>query len=182
MPELANRAVLVTGVGSGIGAAIGRSIAASGDSVAVNDLDGERAAATCSQIADDGGTAHEVVGDVADEAGAADVVGRADEALGGLSDLVNNVGLVRGGPLAELPLDSWETTLRVDLTSMFLVSRAARSLLAERAGAIVNLASLVATAPAPGSGAYSAAKAGVVALTQQMALEWGPLCIGFNPC
>lgn len=182
MGDLADAAVLVTGAGSGIGAAIAAAAARAGARVAVNDVDGGRADATCDQIAAHGATVHAVAGDVADEAGAARVVADAAERLGGLTGVVNNVGLVRGGPLAGLTLDDWDLTLRVDLTSTFLVSRAARPVLAQAAGtaAVVNLASLVATAPAPGSGAYSAAKAAVVALTQQMALEWGPQGIRVN--
>jgi glucose 1-dehydrogenase len=181
MVEGGREAVLVTGAGSGIGAAIARACAAPGSSVVVNDLDIERAGATAEAVRRAGASAHVVPGDVADADGAREVVARAVEVLGGrMTGLVNNVGIVRGGALVDLSLDAWDTVLRVDLTSMFLCSQAAQPTLVASGGSIVNLASLVAIAPAPGSGSYSAAKAGVVALTQQMALEWGPLGVRVN--
>jgi NAD(P)-dependent dehydrogenase (short-subunit alcohol dehydrogenase family) len=125
--------------------------------------------------------AHVVAGDVATPAGARRTVLDGILAAGGrLTGLVNNVGVVQGGPLASLEPERWEATLRIDLTSAFLCAQAAHPALVASGGAIVNLASLVAIAPAPGSGSYSAAKAGVVALTQQLALEWGPLGIRVN--
>ncbi len=174
-------AVLVTGAGSGIGAAIARACAGAGAAVAVNDIDAAGAAGTAEAIRAGGGTATVVIGDVTMLEGARDVVARAIEGHGGrLTGLVNNVGIVRGGALVDLTLDAWDTALRVDLTSMFLCAQAAQPALVASGGVVVKLASLVAIAPAPGSGSYSAAKAGVVALTQQMALEWGPLGIRVN--
>jgi NAD(P)-dependent dehydrogenase (short-subunit alcohol dehydrogenase family) len=172
--------VLVTGAGSGIGAAIARAVSAAGATVVVNDLDGDRAEETATLVAQAGGTAHVIVGDVADPDGARAVVGGAQAAGGRLTGLVNNVGVVHGGALATLEPERWDATLRIDLTSAFLCAQAAHAALVASGGAIVNLASLVAIAPAPGSGSYSAAKAGVVALTQQLALEWGPLGVRVN--
>jgi NAD(P)-dependent dehydrogenase (short-subunit alcohol dehydrogenase family) len=169
---LDGRRVLVTGAGSGIGAAIAAQAAAAGAAVAVNDLDPHRAAETRARLARAGHRGHAVAGDVAAPDSAADVVERAVRGLGGLDGLVNNVGIAVPGPLETLALDDWERTFRVDLTSAFLCGRAALPHLRAGGGAVVNISSLVAAFAAPGSGAYSAAKAGVVSLTQQMALEW----------
>ena len=178
--DLAGGRVLVTGGGSGIGRAIARAVSRAGAAVAVNDIDGTRAAETCAQIEADGGVAHSAVGDISDRAGAAAVVDAAVAALGGLSGLANNAGIVRGGPLADLDEASWRDTVALDLDAVLWCSQAARPALEASGGAIVNTSSLVALAPAPGSGAYSAAKAGVVALTQQCAVEWGPRGIRVN--
>jgi NAD(P)-dependent dehydrogenase (short-subunit alcohol dehydrogenase family) len=177
---LDGRRVLVTGGGSGIGAAISRAVALAGATVAVNDLVEERAAEVGGEIAASGLHAVAIPGDVSTEDGASSVVGAAIDALGGLDGLVNNVGIVRGGPLATLALSEWELTFRVDVTSALLCSQAALPALRESKGAIVNTSSLVAIAPAPGAGAYNAAKAALASLTQHMALEWGPDGIRVN--
>jgi NAD(P)-dependent dehydrogenase (short-subunit alcohol dehydrogenase family) len=170
---LDGRRILVTGAGSGIGAAIATHSARAGAAVAVNDLDPARAEETRQRLADEGvGAVHVVAGDVSEPVSAADVVTRAATALGGLDGLVNNVGIVRPGMLETVSLDDWDATFRVDVTSAFLCGRTALQWLREQGGAIVNISSLVAAHAAPGSGAYSAAKAAVVGLTQQMALEW----------
>ena len=120
-----------------------------------------------------------VPGDVA--GGDADaIVAGAASALGGLNGLVNNVGVVRGGMLDSLDRDVWDATITVDLSSAFYVSQAAFPHLREHGGAIVNTSSLTAIAPAPGAGAYNVAKAGVMSLTQHLAVEWGPHGIRVN--
>jgi NAD(P)-dependent dehydrogenase (short-subunit alcohol dehydrogenase family) len=172
---LDGRRVLVTGAGSGIGAAIAAHAAAAGARVAVNDLDPARAEETRAGLVLAGaepGEVHVVPGDVSEAESAADVVARAAAALGGLDGLVNNVGIVRPGMLESVSVEDWDATFRVDVTAAFLCGRSALPWLREHGGAIVNISSLVATFAAPGGGAYSAAKAAVVGLTQQMALEW----------
>lgn len=172
--------VLVTGAGSGIGAAIARHAAAAGASVVVNDIDEARAEATARSVREGGGTAHVAAGDVSDQAAARTVVHRAAELLGGLTGLVNNVGLVRGGALDTLAADTWHHVFRVDLDSALWCSQAALGALQHERGAIVNTSSLVAYFPAPGAGAYNAAKAALSSLTEQMALEWGPSGVRVN--
>lgn len=172
--------VLVTGAGSGIGAAIAAQAAAAGATVAVNDLDPARAEATAEALRAAGGTAHVVAGDVSRPEPAAAVVHAAIDAMGGLTGLANNVGLVRGGALETLAVDSWHDVFRVDLDSALWCSRAALDALRASGGAIVNTSSLVAYFPAPGAGAYNAAKAALSSLTEQMALEWGPTGVRVN--
>jgi len=173
-------AVLVTGAGSGIGIEMALHIAAAGAQVAVNDLDASAAAATVDLVTDAGGTAYAVPGDVADREGAQGVVAAAVEAMGSLTGLVNNVGIVRGGTLLDVTEEDWDFVMRVDCSSALFVSQAAHPHLDRTGGPIVNTSSLCAVFPAPGAGSYNAAKAALVTLTQQMALEWGPLGIRAN--
>jgi NAD(P)-dependent dehydrogenase (short-subunit alcohol dehydrogenase family) len=175
--DLAGTATLVTGAGSGIGAAIAQLLAASGARVAVNDVDAGRAASVAGAI---GSAAVPVAGDVSSVEGATSVVKATVEAFGGIGALINNVGIVRGGPLETLDAESWELTLKVDLSAAFYCSQQAFPYLSEAQGAIVNTSSLTAIAPAPGAGAYNAAKAGLLTLTQHMAVEWGPKGIRVN--
>lgn len=162
--------VLVTGAGSGIGAAIARAVAEAGAAVAVNDLQADAAARTCATI---GPSALAVPGDVSTPEGAATVLESAADRLGGLSGLVNNVGIVRPGPLRTVSAAEWDQVMRVDCASALYCAQAGYPYLAATCGAIVNLSSLCGLFAAPFAGSYNAAKAAVISLTQQMALEWG---------
>jgi NAD(P)-dependent dehydrogenase (short-subunit alcohol dehydrogenase family) len=179
-PDLEGRRILVTGGGSGIGAAISVRLGACGAAVAVNDAVAERASEVAQAVAATGARSVAVSGDVATASGAAEVVSSAVDALGGLDGLANNAGILRGGPLATLDEESWRQVIDVNLTAAFLVSQRALPALSDGGGAIVNTSSLVALAPPPGAGAYNASKAGLLSLTQHMAVEWGPLGIRAN--
>src|SRR5258708_522443 len=114
---LTGGAVLVTGAGSGIGAAIARAVVAAGAAVAVNDVDPARAESVCREIREGGGIAHCVPGDVSVQASAAEVVRRAIAALGSLTGLANNVGVVGGGALRAIAQEDWDRVMRIDLMS-----------------------------------------------------------------
>lgn len=178
--NLAGRRVLVTGAGQGIGAAIAHAAAAAGAQVAVNDVVPHRADATAAAVIGAGGVAHAVAGDVATWEGAQDVVGRSAAAMGGLDGLVNNAGIVRFGTLNSMTEDDWAETMRVDFSAVALMCKAAYEELAKDGGAIVNLASIASVFPSITVGSYSPAKAAVVALTKQLALDWGPSGIRCN--
>jgi len=178
--NLEGRRVIVTGGGQGIGAAICSAVAGAGATVAVNDVIAERAEATASAIASAGGSAHAVAGDIATWEGAQDVVGRCASALGGVDGLVNNAGIVRFGTLNTMTESDWADTMRVDFSAVALMCKAAYDELAKDGGAIVNLASIASVFPSITVGSYSPAKAAVVALTKQLALDWGPVGIRSN--
>lgn len=180
MFALKDGAVLVTGAGSGIGVEMALSIAAAGAAVAVNDLDERAARETVGRVTAAGGTAYAVPGDVSSPTGAREVVDAAVAALGGLTGLVNNVGIVRGGTLLDITEAEWDFVMRVDCSSALFVSQAAHPHLMASGGPIVNTSSLCAVFPAPGAGSYNAAKAALVTLTQQLAIEWGPGGIRVN--
>jgi len=156
--SLSGGSVLVTGAGSGIGAAIAYEVAMAGARVVVNDLVAERAEETCAYIVGRGGTADAVGGDVSTLAGARAVVDRAVTTMGGLTGLCNNVGIVKGGPLESLSEEDWKRVFEVDLDTAFYCSQVALPALRATSGVIVNTSSLVAFHPAPFAGAYNAAK------------------------
>jgi NAD(P)-dependent dehydrogenase (short-subunit alcohol dehydrogenase family) len=171
MGLLDGRRAVVTGGGSGIGAATCRWFAGEGARVAVLDVDHGAAEAVAGAV---GGVA--VGADVADATALTAAFDRAAAALGGLDTVVNNAGTGNVLPLHDYPDEEWERLLRVNLTGVFNGTRAAVAHLraAGRTGAVVNVSSLSGLRPTRGEAPYSAAKAGVVALTMSAALEYGP--------
>jgi NAD(P)-dependent dehydrogenase (short-subunit alcohol dehydrogenase family) len=160
---------IVTGGGSGIGRATSRRMAAEGATVCVFDLDAEAAEATAKEI----GAASWVV-DVSDAEALAGAVRDAAEGMGGLSIMFNNAGIGFLGPLHSYTPDAWNRIVGVNLGGVFNGIRAAAPLIKEAGGSIVNTASISGVRPAAGEAPYSAAKAGIVALTAVAALEYAP--------
>jgi NAD(P)-dependent dehydrogenase (short-subunit alcohol dehydrogenase family) len=168
---LEGRRAVVTGGGSGIGAATCRRFVEEGATVAVLDVDAGAAEAVAGAV---GGIA--VRADVADGGAVTAAFERAAGGMGGLDTVVNNAGTGNVLPLHDYPDAEWERLLAVNLSGVFHCTRAAVPLLraAGREGAIVNVSSLSGLRPTRGEAPYSAAKAGVVALTMSAALEYGP--------
>lgn len=152
-----DRAVVVTGGASGIGKAIADAFKANGDRVEVLD----RAA---------GGDTIQV--DVADEASVQAAFAEARRRLGAIDVLVNSAGLLTESPLEKMSLETWNETIAVDLTGVFLCCReVVGDMRAQKWGRIINIASQLAIKGGVGLSHYSAAKAGVVALSKALALE-----------
>ena len=167
---LAGRKGLVTGGGSGIGRATCLRMAEEGAAVAVVDLDGDRAEAVAKEV--DG---HAFAVDVTDAPALAAAAHEAADRMGGLSLLLNNAGTSFLAPLHEFPADEWDRVVRVNLTGVYHGFRACVPLILESGGgSIVSTASISGTRPAAGEAPYSAAKAGVAALTAGAALEYAP--------
>ncbi len=177
-----NQAVLVTGGGSGIGQQVGLLAAQEGARVAIGDRDLANAERTAEMIRAAGGEATALALDVADPRSVTDFVAAADAALGGLDVLVNSAGVREIQPVLELSFEEWNRVLQINLSGTFLPSQAfARRLVAAgRGGSIVNLASTLGLMAAPSRAAYVASKHGVVGLTKQMAMEFGPQGIRVN--
>ncbi|MFE5703565.1 SDR family NAD(P)-dependent oxidoreductase [Rhodococcus koreensis] len=174
MTVLNGRRALVTGSSSGIGEAIALELAASGCNVAVHGRSDERLQPVLSKISEAGGTAIPIVADLTDPSSANELVERACERLGGLDILVNNAGAGANARALDLDLSRWNDVLALDLTAPFVCSQAAAaSMKRQGSGVIVNVGSIFGRVAVPGRAAYSAAKAGLAALTQVLALEWG---------
>ncbi len=170
MGLLEGQRAVVTGGASGIGRATAHRMTEEGARVAVVDIDGE-AAGECAR--DIGGTAH--AADVSDPDGLREAFDAAAAAMGGIDILYNNAGIGSMSPLHEWDPEEWNRLVAVNLTGVYLGFRAAvPHLLASGGGSIVSTASISGTRPAAGEAPYSAAKAGVAAITASAALEYAP--------
>ncbi|MFM8421127.1 MAG: SDR family NAD(P)-dependent oxidoreductase [Verrucomicrobiota bacterium] len=171
--SLNDRVALVTGAAGAIGQAICTALADNGARVVVSDIDLEGARRLASTLP--GAMALRM--DVTRES---EVDAAIDEVVAGqgrLDVLVNNAGIntmAHRVNIDSFPADEWDRILRVDLTGLFLVSRAAsRCMLRQKGGRIINIASVLGLVPARLQCAFTAAKAGVVNLTRTMAIELG---------
>jgi 3-oxoacyl-[acyl-carrier protein] reductase len=162
---------LVTGAGSGIGAAIARRLAADGHLVAVNDLDESRVAAMAGEIEAAGGSAIPAVADVSDSAAVDAMFDAVEAAAGPVEVLVNNAGIGGNAAIRNVTDDFWERVLSVDLHGVLYCTRRAVGPMRERrSGSVVTISSR-AWLGWWGQSAYAAAKAGVVGMTRALALE-----------
>jgi len=170
MGLLDSKRALVTGGGSGIGAATCRRMAQEGATVAVVDRDRKSAEAVADEI---GG--HAFVADVSDHGQVKKAVEQASESLGGLSIVFANAGIGTMAVTGEMDPDEWRKIIDVNLTGVFHTVRECLPYLSASGNAsIVCTASISGVRPAEGEGAYAAAKAGVAAFCSSLALEYGP--------
>ena len=177
MASVDGRVVVVTGAGQGLGKAHALAFAAAGARVVVNDV-GAAAEAVAEQARAAGGEAVASIGDVSDWAYGQQLVSDAVAAFGRLDALVNNAGLVRDRMLVNMSEQEWDLVLQVDLKGHFVPLRHAAAYWKDQhktgravAARVVNTSSGAGLMGSVGQGNYSAAKAGVVALTQVAAVE-----------
>ncbi len=172
---------VVTGGGTGIGAAHSRLLAQRGAAVVVNDLDAAAARSTVEEINRSGGTAVDHAGDISTEQGAFSLIYAALGEFGCLDIVVNNAGMLRSMPFEEFTADLWDAVIAVNLRGTFLVTHAAWPHLIDRGGGrIVCTTSNSGLLGTPKSSAYATAKAGVWGLTRVLALEGAEHGIGVN--
>jgi meso-butanediol dehydrogenase/(S,S)-butanediol dehydrogenase/diacetyl reductase len=160
--------VLVTGGGTGIGAAVTRALSGQGQDVAVL---GRRASVLRAIAAETG--AMDVVCDISDSAAVSAAVAAVVAQFGGLDGLVLNAGVIAPGGIATLSEADWHQMVAVNLTGAFLVARAALPFLlaSSDGGSVVSVASVAALRAASEMGGYAATKAGLVMLTQSLAVD-----------
>ncbi|GAA0965642.1 glucose 1-dehydrogenase [Acrocarpospora macrocephala] len=166
--------IVITGAASGIGRAVAELAARPGAELVLADRDAARLDETAELVRARGARALPLVVDLATPEAADEIVAAAAEEYGAIAAVVSNAGLIVGAPLAEMSADSFDLSFAVNARATWLLGRAAYPLLKRSRGALVATASMAATHPTPGTGAYSASKAAVVMLVKQMALEWGP--------
>ncbi|CAN5739732.1 SDR family oxidoreductase [soil metagenome] len=170
--SLAGQIALVTGAGSGIGAATAARLARSGADVAVNVHRDGSGAETVQAVEEHGVRALEVTADVGDEQDVARLFRTVEEQLGPISICISNAGAQEESPFLDIELDSWRRQLSVNLDGPFLVGRAAaRSMVGRGGGTIINVTSVHEHTTFPGYAAYCTAKAGAGMLTRAMARE-----------
>lgn len=168
--SLAAKFAVVTGGGSGIGAAIATAYAASGARVAILDLSVDAARETAARIGD---RALAIQCDVTDRDSVAAAVSSAHAAFGRLDVLVNSAGIAMLAPAETLTSHAWDLTLAVNLTGAFTVCQAVgRIMLAQGSGKVINIASQAASVALTDHVAYCASKFGLVGLTKVLASEW----------
>ena len=168
--ELSGQVVIVTGAGRGIGRAIAFDLAAAGARLVLV----ARTASELIRLADEIGEdrAAVVSGDVAEESTAGAAVARAQDWGGNLDAVVNNAGIGWSGPVQDMSLEAWRRLMEVNLTGVFLFTKAALPvMLARGRGHIVNVASGAGRLGMAGGAAYSASKFGVIGFTEAVGLE-----------
>jgi 3-oxoacyl-[acyl-carrier protein] reductase len=181
MARLQDKIALVTGSGRGIGAACAETFAREGASVMVADKDLETATATAEAIVAAGGTARAMRADVSVPGDCEAMVAETVDAFGRIDILVNNAGIGMHRMFLEMTLEDWERVLRINLTGVFLTAQAAaRRMVAQGSGRIVNIGSISGQRGGTGRSGYGTAKAGVHQLTRIMAVELGPLGVAVN--
>lgn len=178
--RLQDRVALVTGGGSGIGRAICLRFAREGASVVAADWHEARAQESADLIQAAGGAALAVRADVSDEADVAAMVNAAQARFGTVDVLVNNAAISDGDDVRTISAEQWDRNLAVVLKSVFLCTKAVLpGMIAQRHGSVVNIASVNGLA-AFGGEPYSAAKAGVINLTKNLAVKYGEYGVRAN--
>jgi NAD(P)-dependent dehydrogenase (short-subunit alcohol dehydrogenase family) len=173
---------LIIGASRGIGAAIGRRLSHAGAQVALVGRAETELRALASQLSEETGRqAHSLCFDIADPEAATAAVVTARERLGSLDVLVNSAGVTARADATELTAEDWDQVMAVNLRATFLTAReAARTMITEQHGSILNIASLSSHFGIRRAAAYGASKGGVAQLTRALALEWGPHGVRVN--
>ncbi|SDL48995.1 3-oxoacyl-[acyl-carrier-protein] reductase [Siphonobacter aquaeclarae] len=182
MPLLEGKVALVTGASRGIGRAIATRFAQEGASVAFTYLSSvEKGQALEAELAALGVKAKGYRSDASDFQAAEELVNQVIADFGKLDVLVNNAGITRDGLLMRMTEEAWDEVLRVNLKSVFNLTKAAtRPMMKAKSGSIINLTSVVGLRGNAGQANYAASKAGIVGFTKSVALELGSRNIRSN--
>ncbi len=180
--KLEGKVAVVTGASRGIGRAIALEFAKEGANIVVNyRTRSEEAEEVVRRIEEIGRKALAVRADVSDPEQVEEMASLAFEEFGRVDVLVNNAGIIIKAPLEELAPEDWDRVISVNLNGVFYAMRSfGVRMMRQGGGSIINVASVAGHTPLEGGGAYSASKAGVIILTRQAAVEWGPKGIRVN--
>ena len=181
MSTLPDTVAIVTGAGRGLGRSMARALIEAGTAVTV----ASRTAAELDSFVDEvkaiGGRALACPTDITDEASVQQMVDTTIATFGRIDLLVNNSGIVASTPLVDQPAAEWDAVIATNLRGTYLATRAVgRHLVAQRSGKVINIASNFALQGVANHAAYSASKAGVIAFTRSMAIEWARYGIQVN--
>lgn len=173
MGFLEGQVAIVTGASRGIGRAIAVALASEGAKVVVNYASSASAAEeVVAEIKTKGGEAIAIHADVSQESQVDSLIKSAIDSWGRVDILVNNAGITRDTLLLRMKLEDWQSVIDLNLTGVFLATRAAsKIMLKQKSGRIINIASVAGQMGNPGQGNYSAAKAGVIGFTKTVAKE-----------
>jgi 3-oxoacyl-[acyl-carrier protein] reductase len=175
MQRLINKVAIVTGASSGIGKAIALRFGAEGAHVVVTARRMARCEQTVAQIVKEGGEAWAIQTDVSDERQVERLIEQTVAYYGRLDILVNNAGVAAGGRLAETTTHSFDEVMNVNLRGTFFCCRAGfKQMKKQGGGTIMNMSSVAGVQAWGGTGAYSASKHGIMAMTKSLADEGRP--------
>ena len=179
---LEGQTALVTGASRGIGKAIAISLAKEGAEVIINYSSSlENANKVVSEINSFGGKAYPLQADISDENSVNELIKTVLDKNNQIDVLVNNAGITKDGLLMRMKTNDWQKVLDLNLSGVFYCTRAvSRQMLKQKKGRIINITSVVGLMGNPGQANYSAAKAGVVGLTQSAAKEFASRGITVN--
>jgi NAD(P)-dependent dehydrogenase (short-subunit alcohol dehydrogenase family) len=173
------KTAVITGAGGGLGRALALRLAVPGARLLLSDVHAERCAETARMVAARGATAHESNTDVADAAQVEQLAAAADRLLGRIDLVVNNAGVAAAGAVGEASLENWRWIMGINLWGVIHGCHVfAPRLIAQRSGAVLNVASAAGIACAPTMGPYNVTKSGVIALSETLAAELAPHGVG----
>lgn len=178
---LEGKTAVVTGAGQGIGRAIALRLAENGADIVVSDVVEDTAAQVVEEVKAMGREALAVVCDVSKLDQTEALIAKTAETFESLDILVNNAGLTRDGLIMRMKESDWDLVLAVNLKGVFNCCKsAARTMMKQRSGRIINISSVVGITGNAGQVNYSASKAGVIGLTKTLAREFGSRGVGVN--
>ena len=181
MFDVGGKIVLITGSGRGLGLTYAKGYLKAGATVILNDVVEETLKEVVAGLREEGYNAYGYCFDVSDENSVKDAVARIEAEVGPIGVLINNAGIHRRAPLAEMSAADWRKVIDVNLTSAFLVGQAvAQGMIARKKGKIINITSLNAVLARTNIANYSSAKGGLTMLTKSMATEWGRFGVTCN--
>jgi len=182
MGRFDGKSAIVTGASRGIGREIALLLAKEGARVAVNYSGSkDKADDVVKLIVESGGEAFAIQADVSDADGVKNMVDKTLEMFGSIDILVNNAGITRDNLLMRMKEDEWDDVININLKGVFLCTKGVtRQMMRQRAGRIVNVASIVGVSGNPGQANYVAAKAGVIGFTKTAAKELASRNINVN--
>ena len=178
---LEGKKAVVTGSGRGIGRSIALALARHGADVAVLDMDEAGAGETAGIIEQTGRKSLALAVDVSRLSEVEEAINKILDLLGSIDIVVNNAGITRDNLLIRMKEDEWDSVIAVNLKGSFNLSKAvARSMMKQRSGCIVNIASIIGMMGNAGQANYAASKGGLIALTKSLAKEMAPRGIRVN--
>ncbi|KKS87767.1 MAG: short-chain dehydrogenase/reductase SDR, 3-oxoacyl-[acyl-carrier protein] reductase, partial [Parcubacteria group bacterium GW2011_GWC1_43_11] len=184
MFDLKDKIALITGARRGMGKSHAIALASQGAKVAVTDIDEKECQAVADEIKSKGGEAAAFKLDVSNKAEVDAVFDKVVKQYGRLDILVNNAGIYQPKPALEITEEDWDKMIDIDLKGEFLCAqRAAKEMAKNKWGRIINIASIASGGVGVGIAGgchYTAAKGGVIGMTETMAVEWAPLGINVN--
>ncbi|MCL0042969.1 3-oxoacyl-[acyl-carrier-protein] reductase [Dehalococcoidia bacterium] len=180
--ELTGRIALVTGAGRGIGRSVALALASKGASVVIHYNESrDGAEKTANEIRDNGQNAMIVQANIGVAEDVETMITTVIDSWEKIDVLVNNSGVIKDNLIIRMSEDDWDYVMNIDLKGVFLTTRlAARSMIKQRWGRIINIGSVVGLAGNPGQSNYAAAKAGLIGFTRSVAKELAPRNITVN--